>query len=94
MPEDPGAPDEKLKQGVLEISLGMLWNKGLAVGTGQCPVKQYNLMLRDLVVAGKASPGTIVTHHISIDEAPQMYKRFDDREEGLNKIVINPNGKT
>jgi glutathione-independent formaldehyde dehydrogenase len=93
MPEDPGAPTAKLKQGEVNMNFGLLWSKGLSIGTGQCPVKQYNYMLRDLVTSGKAEPGTIVTHHIGIEEAPVMYQRFDDREAGIHKIVINPNGK-
>ncbi|HVS79070.1 MAG TPA: glutathione-independent formaldehyde dehydrogenase [Candidatus Saccharimonadales bacterium] len=93
MPEDPGAPTDELKQGELNMKFGTLWNKGQALGTGQAPVKKYNYFLRDLVISGKADPGTIVTHHISIDEAPEMYERFDKREDGMHKIVINPNGK-
>jgi glutathione-independent formaldehyde dehydrogenase len=93
MPEDPGAPNPQLKQGELNMNFGLLWNKGLSIGTGQCPVKQYNVMLRDLIIEGKADPGTIVTDHISLNEAPAMYERFDNREEGCHKIVINPNGK-
>jgi threonine dehydrogenase-like Zn-dependent dehydrogenase len=63
------------------------------VGTGQCPVKQYNRFLRNTIIAGKARPGTIVTHHIAIEEAPQAYETFDQRESGVHKYVINPNGK-
>jgi glutathione-independent formaldehyde dehydrogenase len=92
MPEDPGASSEELKQGELSMNFGLLWNKGLSIGTGQCPVKRYNAMLRDLIIDGKAEPGTIVTDHISLDEAPAMYARFDKREEGCHKIVIHPNG--
>ncbi len=94
MPKDPGAPTEKLKNGIFDIYLGLLWNKGLKVGTGQCPVKKYNVMLRDLITAGKAKPGTIVTDHISIDEAPDMYNRFDKREQNVHKIVISFKGKS
>jgi glutathione-independent formaldehyde dehydrogenase len=92
MPKDPGASG-KQKEGSFEIPYGLLWSKGLSMGTGQCPVKQYNEMLRNMIIAGKAEPGTIVTHHISIDEAPEMYQRFDDREKGIHKVVINPNGR-
>jgi glutathione-independent formaldehyde dehydrogenase len=40
------------------------------MGTGQCPVKRYNRLLRDLIVAGSAKPGWIVSHELSPAEAP------------------------
>jgi glutathione-independent formaldehyde dehydrogenase len=91
-PEDPGANNEQAKKGIYPIPLGTLWNKGIAVGMGQCPVKQYDLFLRQAIVAGNARPGKIVSHHVPLDEAPEMYKRFDNREDGVIKVVINPNG--
>jgi glutathione-independent formaldehyde dehydrogenase len=92
MPSDPGISG-KQKDGIFEMQYGLLWNKGLSMGTGQCPVKQYNQTLRNMIIDNKANPGTIVTHHIDIDEAPEMYERFDNREKGIHKVVINPNGK-
>lgn len=88
MPEDPNAPDDKLKEGVLAMNFGLLWNKGLSLGTGQCPVKMYNRYLRNTIIGGKARPGTIVTNHISLDEAPEAYAAFDKRESGVHKYVI------
>jgi glutathione-independent formaldehyde dehydrogenase len=88
LPQDPGAVDANASKGVFNYPLGMLWNKGITVGGSQCPVKMYDRKLRDTVIAGGAQPGTIVTHHISIDEAPEMYKRFDAREDGVHKVVI------
>lgn len=90
-PEDPGGNNEDAKKGTYPIPLGALWNKGISIGMGQCPVKQYNEFLRETIVAGESNPGTIVTHHISIDEAPEYYERFDKREDGVIKVVIHPN---
>src|ERR1700712_5369656 len=89
-PEDPGANNEQAKKGVLPIPIGTLWDKGITIGMGQCPVKQYDIFLRQAVGTGAASPGKIVSHHISLDEAPEFYKRFDNREDGVIKVVINP----
>jgi glutathione-independent formaldehyde dehydrogenase len=44
-------------------------------------------MLRDLIVNGKAKPSFIVSDHIKIDQAPEAYKEFDQRDE-LTKAVI------
>ncbi len=90
-PEDPGGNDENAKQGILPVPVGLLWDKGISIGTGQCPVKLYDNFLRQAVVTGQANPGKIVSHHISLDEAPEFYERFDKRETGVTKVVINPN---
>ncbi len=91
-PEDPGGPTPEARQGIVPIPLGKIWNKGLSIGTGQTPVKHISLMLRDLIIAGRATPGTIVSHHISLDEAPEAYRKFDMRgeDEGADytKVVI------
>lgn len=87
LPVDPGEKGDAAK-GIYPYPLGMLWNKGITVGGGQCPVRMYDHQLRNLVIAGGANPGTIVTHHISIDEAVEYYERFDKREEGIHKVVI------
>jgi glutathione-independent formaldehyde dehydrogenase len=90
MPTDPNAPTDELKQGIFRLSLGLAWSKGITIGMGQCPVKKYNEFLRDLIIAGKARPGTIITHDVSLDEAPKWYERFDKREEGITKVVLHP----
>jgi glutathione-independent formaldehyde dehydrogenase len=72
------------------MPFGTFWAKGIAIGTGQAPVKRYNEMLRDLIISGQARPGTIVTHEAALEDAPEYYKRFDDREEGMIKVVLHP----
>lgn len=41
VPADPGAPDANSSKGMLLISFGKLFEKGLKLGTGQCNVKMY-----------------------------------------------------
>lgn len=87
LPVDPGEKGPAA-EGVYEYPLGMIWDKGITVGGGQCPVRMYDHQLRDVVIAGGAQPGTIVTNHIPIEDAVDMYERFDKREEGIHKVVI------
>lgn len=72
------------------MPFGMFWSKGITIGTGQAPVKRYNEILRDLIIAGKANPGTIISHEASLEDAAEYYKRFDAREEGMTKVVLHP----
>lgn len=82
---DPGAKTDKLKKGEMEIPFGDVFSKGLTIATGQTPVKKYNAYLRDLIIAGIAKPGLIVSDHISIEEAPEAYEKFDLRGMGKGK---------
>lgn len=88
LPQDPGREGTPEGEGIFNYPLGTLWNKGITVGGSQAPVRMYDHDLRNLIIAGGAKPGTIVTHHIKIDDALEWYERFDKREEGVHKVVI------
>jgi glutathione-independent formaldehyde dehydrogenase len=90
VPSDPGAKDPHASKGMLPISFGKLFEKGLAVGTGQCNVKRYNRFLRDLIVAGRATPSLIVSNEVPLESAPEAYEKFDERVEGYTKVVLKP----
>ncbi|MEC9293037.1 MAG: glutathione-independent formaldehyde dehydrogenase [Chloroflexota bacterium] len=90
VPSDPGGVDERAKHGALAINFGQLFEKGLRLGTGQCNVKQYNAHLRDLIIADRAKPSFVVSHEISLDEAPAAYQKFDRREDGYTKVILHP----
>lgn len=93
VPEDPGAPDtisEMEAQGRLGIDFGKLFEKGQGLATGQCDVKAYNRHLRDLIVSGRAEPSFVVSHREPLSNAPELYEKFDDREEGVTKVILEP----
>ena len=70
--------------------MGLFFQKGLKMGAGQCNVKAYNRRLRDLIATGKAEPSFLVSHSLSLDEAPDAYRHFDRREDGWTKVVLHP----
>ncbi|KAI0907584.1 hypothetical protein F4823DRAFT_602339 [Ustulina deusta] len=92
VPSDPGAPDEASSKGMISLSFGKLFEKGLSLRTGQCNVKSYNRYLRDLIISGKAKPSFVVSHEIHIDDAPMAYDKFQKRIDGFTKVLIHPNG--
>lgn len=92
VPSDPGAPDENSGKGQILISFGKLFEKGLKLGTGQCNVKAYNRYLRDLIISGRAKPSFVVSHEVTLDEAPDAYDKFDRRVDGYTKVLLHPNG--
>ncbi|KAI1334569.1 chaperonin 10-like protein [Xylariaceae sp. FL0016] len=93
VPSDPGAPEgSPAAKGMVSLSFGKLFEKGLSLATGQCNVKAYNRYLRDLIIAGKASPGFVVSHEIPLEQAEEAYDKFDRRVDGYTKVLIHPNG--
>ena len=90
VPSDPGAPSEDAKRGLLLVSIGRMFEKGLRMGVGQCNVKSYNRQLRDLIIAGRATPSFVVSHELALEQAPEAYEKFDKRIEGYTKVVLHP----
>jgi glutathione-independent formaldehyde dehydrogenase len=90
VPKDPGAKDSLAKKGEIAFDLGNFWFKGQKMATGQANVKAYNRKLRDLIAVGKAKPSAIISHELSLDEAPDAYKNFDNRKNGWTKVVLKP----
>src|SRR5205814_4233872 len=90
---DPGADDEPAREGVFPFPLASFFEKALAVGMGQCPVKRYNVFLRHLIQAGRAKPSFLVSHREPLEAAPNAYERFDRREPGWHKVVLKPSEK-
>ncbi|MET8522301.1 formaldehyde dehydrogenase, glutathione-independent [Nocardioides sp. NBC_00163] len=88
---DPGAVDDAAKQGQIGVRLGLGWAKSHTFVTGQCPVKQYNRQLMNLILADKAHIADAVNAKaISLDEAPESYAAFD--QGAATKYVIDPHG--
>ncbi len=73
-----------------KIPFGALMNKGLTVRTGQTHVQRYLRPLLGMIEEGKIDPSFVVTHTVSLDEAPAMYKKFRDKEDGCIKVVLKP----
>jgi glutathione-independent formaldehyde dehydrogenase len=77
-------------QGRVALDYGTSVTKGQRMGTGQCPVMRYNRQLRDLIVAGRATPSFIGSRELPLEQAPQEYARFDAREDGWTEVLRRP----
>jgi threonine dehydrogenase-like Zn-dependent dehydrogenase len=92
VPQDPGGPDEMARQGEIPFDMGLFWSKGQKIGTGQANIKAYNRPLRNLIRTGRAKPSFIVSHDLTLEQAPEGYQHFDARDAGWTKVVLHPNG--
>ncbi|MEU8263665.1 glutathione-independent formaldehyde dehydrogenase [Micromonospora sp. NPDC048999] len=75
--------------GHLNAPWGTFFARGVAVRFGRTHDRRYTRLLRDMVTSGRARPGTIITDHGSLDDAPNFYRGFDQRQE-LIKVVLHP----
>jgi 2-desacetyl-2-hydroxyethyl bacteriochlorophyllide A dehydrogenase len=71
-----------------EVHLGLAWIKGLSLRTGLANVIAHVDRVLALIAAGVLDPAPLVTHHMSLDQAPEAYAIFDRRE--ALKIILQP----
>ncbi|WP_280152596.1 zinc-dependent alcohol dehydrogenase [Piscinibacter sp. XHJ-5] len=73
-----------------KIPFGALMNKGLTVRTGQTHVNRWADDLLRRIIEGQIDPSFVVTHSVKLEQGPQMYKTFRDKEDGCVKVVMKP----
>jgi threonine dehydrogenase-like Zn-dependent dehydrogenase len=73
-----------------KIPFGAAFNKGLTFKMGQTHVHRYLPELTERILRGDIDPSFVVTHEVSLERAPEMYKTFRDKEDGCIKVVLKP----
>jgi threonine dehydrogenase-like Zn-dependent dehydrogenase len=73
-----------------KFPMGSFMNRSLTMRTGQCHVQRYMKPLLERLEKGEIDPSFVITHHMSLDEAPQGYDIFSDKEDNCIKIVLKP----
>ena len=73
-----------------KFPLGQLMEKGLSVKSGQTHVQKYTKPLLDLIGEGKIDTTFLISHHASIEAAPDMYRHWHDDQNVYTKIVLKP----
>ncbi len=71
-----------------EVHVGVLWIKALTLTSGHANVIKHVDRVLELLSEGKLDPAPLVTHHMKLDEAPDAYRAYDNRE--ALKIVLSP----
>jgi threonine dehydrogenase-like Zn-dependent dehydrogenase len=73
-----------------KFPIGPLMNRSLTVRTGQCHVQRYTRPLLERIRNGEIDPSFVISHTLRLDEAPQGYVTFRDKQDECNKIVLKP----
>ena len=77
--------------GVLDkVNFGAAFGKGIHMAMGQTHMHKYLAPLLKTVEEGKIDPTFMISHRIGIDQAPEFYKKWQEKEPGMTKIVIDP----
>ncbi len=73
-----------------KFPMGAVMNRSLTIRTGQTHMQRYTRPLLERVKKGEIDPSFIITHRLSLDEAPHGYKMFRDKEDDCMKVVLKP----
>jgi threonine dehydrogenase-like Zn-dependent dehydrogenase len=73
-----------------KIPMGQLMNKGLTIRTGQTHVNRWTDDLLRRIEEGQIDPSFVITHTVGLDDGPEMYKVFRDKQDSCIKVVLKP----
>jgi len=73
-----------------KIPLGAFMNKGLTLKTGQTHTHRYLAPLLQKIVDGEIDPSFVITHKATLEDGPDLYKTFRDKQDGCIKVVMKP----
>src|SRR4051795_5852788 len=73
-----------------KVPMGPLMNKGLTIRTGQTHVNRWTDDLLRRIEDGEIDPSFVITHIASLEEGPEMYKVFRDKQDSCIKVVLKP----
>jgi threonine dehydrogenase-like Zn-dependent dehydrogenase len=70
--------------------MGSFMNRSLTMKTGQTHVQKYMRPLLERVQKGEIDPSFVITHRLKLDDAPEAYTMFRDKEDECIKVVLKP----
>jgi threonine dehydrogenase-like Zn-dependent dehydrogenase len=73
-----------------KVPMGAAFAKGLTFKMGQTHVPKYMLPLLERIKQGKIDPSYIITHRLGIEDAPNAYQIFEQKQDNCIKIVLKP----
>jgi threonine dehydrogenase-like Zn-dependent dehydrogenase len=71
-----------------KFPMGSVVNRGLTIRAGQCHVQKYIKPLLDRIARGELDPSFVITHRMSLDDAPKGYELFLNKLDHCEKVVL------
>ena len=72
----------------IDVHMGIIWIKALTLKTGHANVIKHVDPVLEALTSGALDPAPLVTHRMSLDDAPEAYEIYDRRE--ALKILLTP----
>jgi threonine dehydrogenase-like Zn-dependent dehydrogenase len=73
-----------------KFPFGAIVNRALTIKSGQTHVQRYLKPLLALIEQGRIDPSFVVSHRLPLDEAPEAFRMFRDKQNECTKIVLKP----
>lgn len=73
-----------------KIPMGAAMNKGLTFRMGQTHVQRWTADLLRRIEEEQIDPSFVITHEVSLDKGPEMYRMFRDKQDSCIKVVLKP----
>ena len=73
-----------------KFPMGSFMNRSLTMRAGQCHVHRYMPRLLEHIRNGDIDPSFVITHRMSLDDAPAGYRTFVEKADGCEKVVLTP----
>ena len=73
-----------------KVPMGSAINRGLTFRMAQTPVQKYLPLLLERIEKGEIDPSFVITHRAGLDDGPELYKTFRDKQDGCIKVVLRP----
>jgi threonine dehydrogenase-like Zn-dependent dehydrogenase len=73
-----------------KVPFGAAFSKGLTLKMGQTHVHNYTRPLMQRIESGEIDPSFVITHRAQLEDAPEMYRVFRDKQEECIKVVMRP----
>jgi 2-desacetyl-2-hydroxyethyl bacteriochlorophyllide A dehydrogenase len=72
--------------------MGLALMKNLTFRIGVCPIPELWDELIPLVQAGRLRPERVFTHRMPLSEGAEAYRLFDQKRDGVLKVLLDPKG--
>jgi threonine dehydrogenase-like Zn-dependent dehydrogenase len=73
-----------------KFPMGAIVNRSLTLRSGQCHVHRYMRPLLARIQAGEIDPSFVITHRLSLKDAPAGFEMFNHKEDECLKVVLKP----
>jgi threonine dehydrogenase-like Zn-dependent dehydrogenase len=73
-----------------KFPMGSVMNRSLTIRAGQCHAHRYLRPLLERIRSREIDPSFVISHRLPLDQAPQAFEMFRDKQDDCTKVVLTP----